>query len=254
MSDFEIRGGLGRVVATAIHAGHDLTPAAAREIVLPEGERLREEDPHTGRLLPEAAPRIVSRLSRFAVDLNRTRDQAVYITPEDAWGLQVWEDHPSEELISSSLAAYDRFYAEAAGLLDQLASEYGRFVVLDVHSFNHRRQGPDAEPSDVVGFPEVNVGTGNLDTGRWDHVVDAFIGHFDSAGFDARENVLFRGGRFSAWISERYPESGCALAVEFKKVFMDEWTGLVNEAALARIRETLEDALPILEDALDGEA
>ena len=40
----------GQFVATAIHNGHDVRPELATEFVLPEPDRLREEDPHTDRI------------------------------------------------------------------------------------------------------------------------------------------------------------------------------------------------------------
>ena len=44
-----IRPGPGRVVATAIHDGHDLRPEVAEAVALGDAERLREEDPFTGQ-------------------------------------------------------------------------------------------------------------------------------------------------------------------------------------------------------------
>ena len=52
---------------------------------------------------------------------------------------------------------------------------------------------------------------------------------------DVRENVRFRGGHLSRWCRRRYPDTGCVLAIEFKKVFMDEWTG---EPDVAHITES----------------
>ena len=62
--------------------------------------------------------------------------------------------------------------------------------------------------------------------GRWSTFVDA-LGDRAGAGhrFDVRENVRFRGGYLCRWVAEHYPDTACALAIEFKKVFMDEWTG-----------------------------
>jgi hypothetical protein len=58
------------------------------------------------------------------------------------------------------------------------------------------------------------------------------------------ENVRFKGGYFSQWIDERYAGRGCALALEFKKIFMDEWSGEVNLAHIGRLREALRATVP----------
>ena len=122
--------------------------------------------------------------------------------------------------------------------MDRLA-ESGPFVLFDVHSYNHRRAGPDAQPEPTEANPDVNVGTGALDRGRWARVVDALMDALDDEVIDGRpldvgENVRFKGGHLTRWVTARYPETGCALALEFKKTFMDEWTGRVDERLLER--------------------
>ena len=64
---------------------------------------------------------------------------------------------------------------------------------------------------------------------------------FDFAGrqLDVRENVKFKGGRLSRWVHEQFPDTGCALAIEFKKTFMDEWTGLPDRGHVDLIHEAL---------------
>ena len=51
--------------------------------------------------------------------------------------------------------------------------------------------------------------------------------------------MRFTGGELSAWVHRRYPGRGCALALEFKTTFMDEWTGEVDEAMLADLAAAL---------------
>ena len=48
--------------------------------------------------------------------------------------------------------------------------------------------------------------------------------------------MRFRGGYLSQWLSERYPTTACTLALEFKKVFMDEWTGVPDHEHLDELR------------------
>ncbi|MDO5534173.1 MAG: N-formylglutamate amidohydrolase [Propionibacteriaceae bacterium] len=247
-----------RVVATAIHAGHDLRPEVAGQMVLPEVDRLREEDPHTGRLASVVGPHVVVHRSRFEVDLNRPREDAVYRTPADCWDLQVWRDTAlPDDLVAGSLELYDAFHADLAERLDALAAT-GPFVLYDVHSYNHRRDGADSPASDPDENPEVNVGTGTLDHARFGGVVDAFITSLSAAqvpwgSLDVRENVRFKGGHLSTWVHERYPGVGCVLALEFRKSFMDEWTGEVDQARLDGLAAALAATVPPVEDALGRE-
>ncbi len=250
-----VEGGDAPLVAAAIHDGHGVRAEVAEASALTESKRLREEDPFTAGWTVIAPTRIVGLRSRFEVDLNRPRERAVYRSPEDAWGLRVWKQDPSEELISRSLEVYDRFYGAVHALLSRAARRFGRFVVYDLHSYNHRRDGPEAPAADPQANPEVNVGTGSMDRGRWAPVVDAFIGSlrsFDYCGrrLDVRENVKFRGGHFSHWTHESFSANACSLAIEFKKFFMDEWSGEPDPVQLDAIRQALASTVPAVLEAL----
>ncbi|AXH97316.1 N-formylglutamate amidohydrolase [Ornithinimicrobium avium] len=233
----------GQLVATAIHQGHELRPEIAAAMILEEAVRLREEDPFTDVIGAAAPARVVARRSRFEVDLNRPRETAVYRTPEDCWGLEVWRADPlEEELVAGSLQVYDAFYADLARHLDEVAAR-GPFVVYDVHSYNHRRDGADADEADVEENPEVNLGTGTVDE-RFAPLVQAFSrtlraqqvqGHH----LDVRENVKFEGRALAWWVHERYAGVGVCLALEFKKTFMDEWTGQPDRQHLQELADAL---------------
>jgi N-formylglutamate amidohydrolase len=245
------------VVAAAIHDGHQVRPEVASRLALSEPERLREEDPFTARWTDIVPIRVIGCRSRFEVDLNRPREKAVYRVPADAWGLTVWNETPlSEEIVKRSLAIYDAFYADVQALLKDLEARHGAFVVLDLHTYNHRRDGPQAAPAAPDQNPEVNIGTGTLLRPElWSPLIARFMSdlrRFDFQGrqLDVRENVKFKGGQFGRWIHQTFPETACALSVEFKKFFMDEWTGIPDPAQLTTIREALVSTLPGLCESL----
>ena len=98
------------LLAAAIHNGHELRDEVAGNMALDEKSRLREEDPYTGTLTTIAQNQLIVYRSRFEVDLNRPREEAVYLTPEDAWDLDVRKEPPTEGLIKRSLREYDSFY------------------------------------------------------------------------------------------------------------------------------------------------
>ena len=248
---YEITPGPGPLVAAAVHDGHDVHPETRPHVALSDAERLREEDPFTGGLTAVAPTRIVGRRSRFEVDLNRPRERAVYRTPDDAWGLKVWHDGAPEPAVARGLALYDAFYDAVEAVLSSKIEEHGSVVVYDLHSYNHRRDGPDAPPADPDANPVVNVGTGTLDRERWGGLVDGFMADLrDGAaqagidGLDVRENVKFEGGQFSRWAHETFGSAACVLAVEFKKTFMDEWTGTPDRDHLDRLRRALAATVP----------
>lgn len=238
----------GPLFATAIHAGHNIRGELMPLLAIDDATRLREEDPFTDRWVNVVPSWIVATHSRFEVDLNREREEAVYRHPEMAWDLHLWKAPLSDEMIQHSLVEYDSFYQELEVLLDKLAQHYKRFVILDLHTYNYRREGPDAEVADPATHPEVNVGTGTLDRILCGRVVERFIKDLKKFNFlgrhlDVRENVKFKGRHLARWIHSHYPDSACVLSVEFKKFFMDEWTGECDEKQIRTIREALHSTI-----------
>ena len=255
-SIIEIERGSAPLIAVGLHAAHEVRDSLVPDLAITDSQRLREEDPLTDFWTTVCPNRVVARRSRFEVDLNRPPRTAVYREPADAWGLNVWRGPLREESLAKSMAEYRRFYAHMDQVLTQLANDYGHFVLLDVHSYNHRRLGPGAPAAAPELNPEVNVGTGSLDRRRWGALVDRFIsdlrGHpFLGRQLDVRENVNFLGGYLVYWVHERFPESGCALAIEFKKFFMDEWSGFVDLDVVQAIHAALGSTLAGLLEELE---
>jgi len=250
-----VEGG-GPIVACAIHAGNEVRSEALRHMAIRRRQRFVEEDPYTDQLTAVAETRVVVHRSRFEVDLNRPRDRAVYRTPGDAWGLTVWRATLPAAVRQRSLRLHDRFFAELGGVLARAGAGGRPFVVLDLHSYNHRRGGGGAPAADPAANPEINLGTGSLDRERWGGLVDRFSADLrtvDVGGrpLDVRENVRFRGGHLSRWVHATFPGQGCCLAVEVKKFFMDEHTGEVDESTWAGVHQALAATVPGLLDELE---
>lgn len=251
-----IQVGTGPVIASAIHDGGAIREDVQTVMALSADERRREEDPFTGVWTAVAATTIVGLRSRFEVDLNRPRNQAVYRTPEQAWGLHVWKQLPPADLIDRSLTEYDAFYDSVKRVLDDKVRQHGRFVLFDLHSYNHRRDGPEAPAADPAANPEINVGTGSLPSRTpWAPLIDRFIADFRAerrpggTRYDVRENVKFTGGQFGQWIHEHYPVVGCCLSIEMKKFFMDEFTGVPDQSEIDAVGRALAATVPgILEE------
>ena len=247
--------GSGPFIATAIHDGHIIRDELLKKMSISEMDRLREEDPYTELWTHIANTRVVGLKSRFEVDLNRPREKAVYINPEDAWNLNIWESVPSESEIAVSLSEYDDFYAEMHKLFSDFKHQFGHFVVFDLHSYNHMRNGPDDQPADPELNPEINIGTGTLDREFWAPVVDRFINtlrdfKYYNRTLDVRENIKFRGGNFPSWTNRNFPGSACAIAIEVKKFFMNEWTGEPDHEQINMIKSALEATIPEVAEGL----
>jgi hypothetical protein len=235
--------GPGPVIATAIHDGHDLRPAVAEMIKLADADRLREEDPFTAQAVTGVPTHIAVHRSRFEFDLNRPAKTAVYRTPEQSWGLRVWRGEPDQALVANSLAIHSAYYRMLGDLLNDMAEKDGRFVLIDAHSYNHRRDGPDAAAMPQDEAPDINIGTFSMPRAEWAFLLDPLMEEMRSFDFngrrlDVRENVAFQGrGEQTRFVHDRYPGKGCAIALEIKKFFMDEWTGEPDPAELKAMQE-----------------
>ena len=119
----------------------------------------------------------------------------------------------------------------------------------DIHSYCYRRNGTDGLEADPKLNPEVNIGTGTMNRELWSPVIDRFIKDMRSFNYldsklDVRENIKFKGGFFPKYIHENFPESACVISVEFKKIFMDEWSGKLFEDKFNLLKNALQYTVP----------
>lgn len=137
--------------------------------------------------------------------------------------MKVWKI-PPKEIIARSLAEYDAFYAAIERVFADLERRFGRFVLFELHTYNHRRLGTISLPADPKYNPEINLGTGKLDCDRWKPVIESFLTDMQTFDFlgrklDVRENIKFHGGYFPYWVHQKFPKSACILSIEVKKFF-----------------------------------
>lgn len=239
-----VTGATPPVVAVAIHDGRSVRDELLPQMAISAEERLREEDAYTSVWTHIAPTRVVATRSRFEIDFNRPRHRSVYLTPKEAWGLNVWKSTPSTDEIEHSRTLYDTFYDQMRILFDEMVAQHGQFFVYDLHSYNYRRGGPDAPFHPAEDNPQVNICTGGMDLDRCGAVVDRFEEalldyNFSGGQLDVRRNVRFRATRFSRWVHENYPGVGISLALEFSKFYMDEWTGEPDEMLLNAVTDAL---------------
>jgi len=248
--------GDGPVLGVALHAGHEMRSELLGHLNIDEATRIREEDPYTDYWTQACHSQFVTRRSRFEVDLNRPLDEAICVQPEDCWNLEVWESPVGRAAMDRSYAEHGVFYESLEKLLRQMVDRFGKFVIYDIHSYNHRREGPRRPLAEATANPDINVGTGTMDRVYWSPVVERFmtdLHNFDFLGrhLDVRENVNFKGRQLAAFVHQTFPETGCVLAIEVKKFFMDEWTGVAIPEMVNGMLDALRFTIPGVVSALD---
>ena len=242
------------ILYLAIHNGHYLSDSIAEKIGISEADRLREEDPYTSRFIVDKPNHVVQTVSRFQYDLNRSRDHAIYQSPDDCWSLPVYPRHPlTEQEITSSLQEYDAFYSKLINIIEDFLQRHEKIIVWDVHSYNHHRQGINAPYDSDEENPEIILGTNHYRymPEHWKPIIDRiendmnsrnFIGQFSNRALihphlDVRQNIKFSGGYLSQYLNHTYGDRVCCIAIEFKKIWMNEWTGEVDETCFKLLKK-----------------
>lgn len=250
MKDFTILNRSTPLLAFALHDGHCIDESLRGYLLLNEQGRAREEDPYTGYMIADLpVTTVVVHTSRFQLDLNRVRDKSVYAKPEDAWGLNVWDELP-HTAIKALHTRYDEFYTNVRLLMEVTIKEHGYFCMLDVHSYNHRRESPFKE-ADKETHPEINLGT-FYNKAKWLGLCDSYNSFLSESSIlghqpDVRQNIIFKGGAFAQWVTENFGEDGAVLSIEFKKTFMDEWTGIADIPHVNNLRQLLQSSVSFLQ-------
>ena len=239
----------GPVCATAIHAGHVVRPDLQNHLAIDPEDRRREEDPLTDYFLNLADNVVRVNRSRFECDMNRPRDGCISDDPDDTFGLTIWNGSLPDEKKEQSRKLHDDFYDDMRGMMDRLLERHKRILVLDLHSYNHMRDGPDAAPAPASDNPDIDIGATTLDKSVFSDLLSALmigLGRVPVRGRkpEVGENIRYPdGGNFPEWLHETYPERACVITLEYKKMFMDEWTGTLDIGAAQDLRTGLMYAL-----------
>ena len=254
---YQIQRANSPIWAFAIHDGHEIDDLLQPYLQLDDSGRLREEDPYTAQIAKLPVNLLVVSTSRFQLDLNRKEADALYLTPDQAWGLDVWKKQLPTQYIQDIYQAHRDTYQVIDHLIEATIQQFGTFLILDIHSYNAKRAAAD-ELVDELRNPQINLGTYYNDP-KWRKLTQAFVDSiedhtFQSNPIDIRENIKFKGGYLSQHLNKKYGEKGAILSVEFRKDFMDEWTGTPNYQAITEYNTLLKHTLPILQAELTHDA
>ena len=230
----------------AIHNGHLIGNELAEYIALSDAERFREEDPYTAKIADLPVNQLIVETSRFQLDLNRNIENAVYLHPDQAWGLHVFRANLPSSYLLELYKQHQSVYYTIERHLSSTIKKFGYFIILDIHSYNSKRVNT-FQDVDTEANPQINLGT-YYNQPKWRDVIDEFMNSLkmltiDNKEIDVRENVKFMGGNLAQHIINQYGELGCVISIEFRKDFMDEWSGEVYPDKVKAYNQLLKNVL-----------
>jgi len=231
-------------LVVAIHAGHNVREELLPLMQISEKDRLFEEDPATDRMIRGNANAIWGLDSRAEYDMNRPARQAVPLTVEQFWGVKVYRETPSRDMVRRSMEKYEAFYRFIGSCARVLLERFGFCIVYDIHSYNISRQVEKG----IANPPLFNLGTALLDRPRWGEWIDAWMRELSQIKIPGirttvEENRVFTGAgelcrRLTGW-----DPNILVLPTEIAKVYMDERNGILHDPLIDALGQGLHRAI-----------
>jgi N-formylglutamate deformylase len=242
------------VIVEVPHAGLEVPREVREQLLVSDRTLLRDSDLYVDRLYASApshgATLLVSRLSRYVIDLNRAPDDVDRQTVRDhpaprpsqsrgvVWRLTTDGQPALREPITYAelkdrLARYHAPYHEAlAAEIARKKARFGFVVLLAGHSMPSTARGGKDRRADVVpGTRGRTSASGAL--------IDLVESHFRGEGLSVVHDDPYRGG----YATQRYghPEEGVhAVQIELNRaLYADELTAEPKEEAFEKLTRSL---------------
>lgn len=233
------------------HAGLAIPEDLDSALSVPRDAVLRDSDLYVDRIWDVAPERgatlLVSRISRYVVDLNRAPDDVDHDTVPDhpaprpshgrgvVWRLTT-DGRPvlrrplaHAELQARIARFHEPYHRQLRQIVEEKRERFGHAIVVAAHSM------PSASRDRAIRRADVVPGTRGRSSAD-PRVIDAVERHFRAAGLTVRHDDPYRGG-YTTGLYGR-PEHGIhAIQIELNRaLYVDEASCRPKEAELAWIR------------------
>lgn len=214
----------------AMHTGSRIRKGVKEALAVRREDRFREEDPYMDAFIREFPLQVVARDSRYEYDLNREPARAVYPADSMKWGKKVWcREIPARER-DLSLAKHQEFHDLTDIVVEYLLRHNRHALIFDMHSYCYQREGRISWFEDPR--PEINLGTRAVNRELFTGAIESCLKELSATRIGdhpvrTAENKVFQGGYLSRRLSKARHNQVLVLALEYKKIFMDEWSGRV---------------------------
>ena len=222
----------------SMHSGHRVRKEILEILAVSEEDRYREEDPFMDRFISDFPIRICGKDSRFEYDLNRNPYRTLYDYDKPKWGLNVWRREVTDEERAFSIKKHREFHELLEMVCSYLLQQHRYALLFDLHAYCYQRETRQAWHEDEG--PEINIGTGAVNREIFEPAITCFKSNLRRTKISDRplrisENKIFFGGYLSRHLSRIFHERLLVLALEYKKIFIDEWTGTLYQDVLDKL-------------------
>lgn len=229
------------LIGLAMHAGHRVRVELQSKMAIEEEERTYEEDLGVEAFVEEFPIQLIGLDSRYEYDVNRPREQSVYLKPFQSWGKKVWQTPPTKEELEISYQKYDEFHELIDYFTEQSVARQGKALVLDVHSYNYRR--PNLAPR-VDTLPVFNLAVSDNDKKLHGKILatltqELMRADLPGTSISVKENDVFKKDGAAALAIDARQLKALVVPVEVKKIYMDERTGQINPDVTGRLAKAM---------------
>lgn len=169
------------VVALMPHTGHHVREEILSKMSIEEDDRATDEDARLTGLVAEFPIQVFGLDSRYEYDLDRKKDDAIYLKPFQCWGKKVWVNPPSKDEIEVSLQKYDEFHDLLDYLYDEFLKINSKLVVVHV-------QGVTPKAGTKISTPyQIDVDTSLLESAQLKQI-DVFMNELKTASPNSHQN------------------------------------------------------------------
>jgi len=213
-----------------MHTGSRIRPELMDAMLVKRENRFREEDPYADVFIREMPIRIIARDSRFEYDLNRENETCIYPYGDLKYGMDIWKRPLTADEKGPAILKHQEFHDLIDLLIHMLMKKNRHALIFDMHTYCYQRDGKRIWHEDPN--PEINIGSKAVNREIFGKAINTFMESLSGQTIDGHpvrivENEVFMGGYLSRKLSKTWFKNVLVLAVEYKKIFMNEWTGEV---------------------------
>lgn len=227
------------LVGLALHGGHQVREEFQMKMAIEDLERRIEEGPATDDFITSFPIQMIALDSRYEYDLDRPREESVYLKPFQSWGKKVWRTPPTKDELEMSYQKYDEFHELFDFMVEQFTEMFGKIFCLDLHTYSPKRP---TFVGKMGALPMFCVSSTDTDRKQFKEPIDYFISqlgkvNLPGGGSGVKENDPFKkDGALTTAFSTKFADS-LFLPIEIKNIYLHDETGELDPAIVAPLTD-----------------